>query len=342
VAPWLAVAVLLLVLGGGGGAYYYVWRNYLHPPDYSGSGYGSVTVQIKQGDSAATIGQLLAARGVVASERAFYNAAKASGRAGSLQWGIFRLHQHMKASLALAMLLSQTSRVQIKILIPEGLRLSNIIYVLGKATGDLPGYKQAVTETSKLGLPPYAGGKPQGYLYPDTYFIQPGTSPLKVLQQMVAAFNREANSVNLAATAAHDNLTEGEVITVASLVQAEGGRAQDFPKIARVIYNRLNQHMKLQLDSTVLFALHKYGIFATDAELRVKSPYNTYMHAGLPPGPIDSPGAAAISAALHPAPGNWLYFVTVNPKTRVTKFTSSYAQFQQYRAELLHNLAKQG
>jgi UPF0755 protein len=122
-------------------------------------------------------------------------------------------------------------------------------------------------------------------------------------------------------------------------VQAEGGRLQDFPKIARVIYNRLLVGMPLQLDSTVMFAMNKYGIRATDAQLHFNSPYNTYLHTGLPPGPIDSPGDAAIKAALHPAAGDWRYFVTVDPKTGLTKFTNSKSQFDQFVAELDHNLA---
>jgi UPF0755 protein len=127
---------------------------------------------------------------------------------------------------------------------------------------------------------------------------------------------------------------------MASLLQAEGGRLSDYPKIARVIYNRLAHGMPLQLDSTVLYGLNKYGILASNKDLTSPSPYNTYKHKGLPPGPIDSPGAAAIQAVLHPAAGNWLYFVTVNPKTGETRYTSSPAQFQQFRQELAHNLAK--
>jgi UPF0755 protein len=112
-------------------------------------------------------------------------------------------------------------------------------------------------------------------------------------------------------------------------------------KIARVIYNRLNAGMRLQLDSTVLYAMHSRAHFDTVAQTRnTKSPYNTYLHMGLPPGPIDSPGDAAIRAALHPAKGDWLYFVTVNPATGLTKFTSSYSQFQTYEAELNAYLAK--
>ena len=125
---------------------------------------------------------------------------------------------------------------------------------------------------------------------------------------------------------------------MASLVQAEGGRVSDYPKIAQVIYNRLARHMPLQLDSTVLFGLNTYGIIASTAELASDSPYNTYKHQGLTPGPIDNPGNAAIQAVLHPAAGNWLYFVTVNPKTGETEFTSSQAQFEQFRNELQHYL----
>ena len=107
-----------------------------------------------------------------------------------------------------------------------------------------------------------------------------------------------------------------------------------------MIYNRLNQGMKLQLDSTVFFAMGKFGIQATDQDLRTNSPYNTYLHTGLPPTPIDSPGAAAIKAALHPAHGKFLYFVTVDPKKKITKFTASATVFEQLRAELAQNLAK--
>src|SRR5581483_3922153 len=153
-------------------------------------------------------------------------------------------------------------------------------------------------------------------------------------------FNQEATKVDLVSQAHQGNITPAEVITIASLVQAEGGRISDYPKIAEVIYNRLNQGIKLQLDSTVMFALHKYGILASNADLKVKSPYNTYANPGLPPGPIDSPGDAAIKAALHPVHGNLLYFVTVDPKNRITKFTSSEKVFAQLKAELEKNLGQ--
>ena len=341
-AGWIALTVLVLILAVAGGVFYHFWHSYLHPQDYSGPGTGNITVQIKSGETATEVGQQLVKLGVVASVRAFSNAANASGHGSSLQPGYYRLHRHMAASLAFALLLKPSSRVQLTITIPEGLRLSSIIAVLGKHAKDLHGYQQAIKDTSALGLPSYARGKPEGYLFPATYTFQPGTSPLHVLQLMVQRYNQEAASVNLTAAVKHGQITEAQAIIVASLVQAEGRRAQDFPKIARVIYNRLNIGMALQLDSTVMYALNKYGIRATTAQTKINSPYNTYQRVGLPPGPIDSPGDAAIKAALHPSAGHrdWLYFLTVNPKTGLTKFTSSFAQFQAWEAELNANLAK--
>jgi UPF0755 protein len=336
-APWIALTVLVIVLGVAGGGFFYVWHNYLHPPDYAGPGTGTVTVQIKSGETATQVGQQLLNQGVVASVRAFSNAAKASGRGSALEPGYYHLHKHMAAKLAFALLLKPSSRVEFSVLIPEGLRLSEIIATLGKDTGDLKAYQQAIKDVSALGLPSYAKGNPEGYLFPATYTVQPGTQPVQVLRKMVQRFNQEASSVSLRAVAGHDQISEGDAIIVASLIQAEGKRPQDLAKIARVIYNRLNAKMNLQLDTTVLYARHSRAADVTVAQTQdTKSPYNTYLHRGLPPGPIDSPGDAAIKAALHPAPtsDDWLYFLTVNPKTGLTKFTNSFTEFQQFQQEL--------
>ncbi|MBO0775411.1 MAG: endolytic transglycosylase MltG, partial [Actinobacteria bacterium] len=339
IIPRVFVTLLVLAVLAAGGAVYHLYQTYIHPADYSGPGTGSVVVHVLPGDTATQVGLMLQQQGVVASARAFGNAAKASSQGNALEPGYYRLHRHMKASLAFAMLLKPSSRVTLKILIPEGWRLSQIIPKLGKATGDTAGYQKAIKNPAALGLPSYANGNPEGFLFPATYTVQPGTSPVQVLRGMVQRFGQEAASVHLRSEARHDHLSKHDVIVVASLIQAEGGRLQDFPKIARVIYNRLNSGMQLQLDSTVMYALHRYGIMASNRQLNVSSPYNTYRHAGLPPGPIDSPGGAAIRAALHPAAGPWLYFVTVDPKTGVTKFTSDPHVFAQLRAQLQQNIA---
>jgi len=342
-APLIAVLVLALFLSGGGIVGYHFLRQYLIPPDYSGSGYGSVIVQVKQSQTASDVARTLYGMGVVASTRAFVNAAEQSSRPTALEPGFYRMHRHMKAALAFDLLLNPGARIQLDVTIPEGLRASQIVTTLGAKSGiSTAAYRAALADPAALGLPAYAGGKPEGYLFPATYPVEPRMTATDVLRAMVRQFDAEAARINLVGVARSVNLTPAEAIVVASLVQAEGGRVADFPKIARVIYNRLAANMPLQLDSTVMYALHSYGILATNQQLQVSSPYNTYQHTGLPPGPIDSPGDAAIHAALHPDKGTWLYFVTVNPKTGVTEFTSSYAAFVQLRAELEQNLAHGG
>jgi len=340
-APLIALLVLAVFLSGGGVVGYKFLRHYVIPPDYSGSGYSVVVVQVKQDETATDVARTLLGLGVVASQRAFVKAAEQSSHQKAIEPGFYRLHKHMKALLAFDMLLNPSARVQIKVSIPEGLRVSQIITRLSAKSGiPLKDYSAALAHPGALGLPSYANNRAEGYLFPATYPVQPKMTAAEVLAAMVAQFDAEAARIDLVATAHRMNLTPAEAIIVASLVQAEGGRISDYPKIARVIYNRLDANMLLQLDSTVMYALNTYGILATNQQLATRSPYNTYLHIGLPPGPIDSPGDAAINAALHPAQGNWLYFVTVNPKTGLTEFTASAAEFAKLRAELQKNLGQ--
>jgi UPF0755 protein len=306
-------------------------------PNFTGPGTGEVTVKVTTGETPTELAPKLVSLGVVASTGAFIEAVEARPNL-VLEPGTFRLKHQMKASEAWAALTSASTRVQTSVLIPEGLRLSQIEAILADKTKfPLSAWQSAAKKVSALGLPSYANGNPEGYLFPATYEVQPGMTPLDVLKAMVTRYNQEAASISLPAASNTAELTENQVITVASLLEAEAGSTKYFSRVAEVIYNRLNNHMMLQLNSTVLFALNSFTLNVTDAMLKVKSPYNTFTHFGLPPGPIDSPGQAAIEAALHPAHGNLLYFVTVNPKTGLTKFTNSAAVFAQLKAEFCKN-----
>jgi UPF0755 protein len=340
-APLVALLVILIPVGIGGSYAYSFYMSKYHPADYSGPGAGYLVVQVPSGATPTSLGPELTRLGVVASARSFVLAAEHSSNPSGLLPGFYGVHRHMKASLAYALLLNPKNLVQVTVTIPEGWRLSQIVAYLGSKSGiPASAYQAVLKNPAQLHLPAYANGKPEGYLFPATYEVQPKETALSVLAAMVQRFDQEAVTLNLPAAAGRVHLTEGQVITMASLVQAEGGQISDYPKIARVIYNRLAQQIPLQLDSTVLYGLDTYGIIASDQQLTSTSPYNTYKYKGLTPGPIDSPGAAAIQAVLNPAPGNWLYFVTVNPKTGETKFTASEAQFEQYRAELEQNLGQ--
>jgi UPF0755 protein len=334
VAPVLALLIALVVLAGLGVGGYKIYEKF-HSPDYSGPGYGEVIVQVLPGDTAESLAPRLLADGVVASTSSFISAAKDSSDPTGLEPGYFRLHKHMKASLAFALLLSPGSRIQDLVTIPDGLRLTQILSKLEAAKTKVPAssFAKAAKDTSALGLPSYANGNPEGYLFPATYPITPGMSALNILQAMVTAFDQEAANVNLASAAAAIHLTPGQVITVASILEAEGGSPTYYSRVAEVIYNRLAAHWHLGLDSTVNYALNRFGIHLTNSQLEVNSPYNTFIHYGLPPGPIDSPGDAAIQAALHPAHGNYMYFLTMNIKTGLTQFTSSSSVFDQWAAE---------
>jgi peptidoglycan lytic transglycosylase G len=340
-APLAALLVILIPLAIGGSYVYRLYQNKYHPADYSGPGTGYLVVQVPSGASPTSLGPELTRLGVVASARAFVLAAEHSSNPNGLLPGFYGMHLHMQATQAYARLLDQKNLVQVTVTIPEGWRLSQIVAYLGAKSGiPASAYEAILKNPAQLHLPAYANGRPEGYLFPATYEVVPHETALGVLTGMVQRFEQEAAQANLPTAAKQVDLTEGQVITMASLVEAEGGRVSDYPKIARVIYNRLAQGIPLQLDSTVLYGLNTYGIIASDQQLTSSSPYNTYKHKGLTPGPIDSPGAAAIQAVLHPAAGNWIYFVTVNPKTGLTLFTASEAQFEQYRAELQHNLGQ--
>jgi UPF0755 protein len=332
-APLIAL-VLLVGLGVGG---YKIYRHF-QSPDFSGPGTGDVTVQVLNGDTATSLAPRLVKAGVVASTSSFISAAKDSKNSAGLEPGFFRLHHHMNSALAYALLINPKSRIQSVVSIPEGLRETQILALLEQKTGASPSsFTKALADTSALGLPSYANGKSEGYLFPATYNFNPGTSALSMLQTMVARYNQEANSINLTAAAKTAQLTPNQVITVASILEAEAGAPKYYADVAEVIYNRLNDGMFLGLDSTVNYALHRFGVSLTQSQLQVNSPYNTFIHKGLPPGPIDSPGNAAIEGALHPAHGDLLYFVTVNVKTGLTKFATTAAGFQQLENECNQN-----
>jgi UPF0755 protein len=173
-------------------------------------------------------------------------------------------------------------------------------------------------------------------LFPANYTILPDEEVSTLLQGALDRFAQELKNIEFYEYAKELNLKPAELLTIASIVQAEGFTDEDFGKVSRVIYNRLKIGMPLQMDSTLLYANKSRGeIRVTNRELKIASKYNTYKYRGLPPGPIGSPGGAALVATIKPTPGNWLYFVTVSPGE--TKFTNSYSEFLTFKAEFIRN-----
>lgn len=284
--------------------------------DYTGEGSGAVSVVVHKGDAGRTIGAALEKAGVVKTAKAFANAASDNPQAGSIQPGTYALRARMSASSALAMLLDPANRTVPRVTIREGVWTSEVIKLLSAATGrPLADYVVALKDPAALGLPAVAKGNAEGYLFPSTYEFEKTSTAAEQLHAMVAKSLDELDKLGVTPEKMH------RVLTIASIVEAEASAEADRPKVARVIENRLARPMPLQMDSTVHFVSGRRGnAGTTNVERQSKSPYNTYLVTGLPPGPIDSPGRSAMQAAVAPAPGPWLYFVAVNPETGETRF----------------------
>ncbi|MEV4161912.1 endolytic transglycosylase MltG [Nonomuraea dietziae] len=219
-----------------------------------------------------------------------------------------------------------------KMTINEGWRVARLFDNLSRATGEpAKSFARAAEDGRALGLPSYAKGRLEGFAHPGTYSFADSATPAAILTEMVARFRETADELGLASRRA-----PLDVVIIASLVQAESPTEADMPKVARVIHNRLARGMRLQLASTVLYGLGRYRGDVTTEDLKLRSPYNTFRHRGLPPGPISNPGEAALKAALHPAAGPWLHFVATDPKRGTLEFATSGEEF----AELAKRAAR--
>lgn len=289
--------------------------------DYPGPGVDPVSVTIEAGATGRDMGATLEDAGVVKTAKAFADAYGADQRSGGIQPGQYELRTEMSAAEALAVLVDPANRTVQRVTIPEGLWNSEVFALLAAATGhDVAEYQAAAANPADLGLPASADGQLEGWLFPASYEFTSEVSAADQVRQMIAQ-----TSAQLARSAVPAEQAE-RVLIVASIVEAEGRRGEDRPKIARVVENRLAEGMRLQLDSTVSYASQVRSITTTDAQRATPSPWNTYLVEGLPAGPIGNPGASAIDAALHPADGPWRYFVAVNPETGETHFSTTMAE----------------
>lgn len=327
VAVGLAIAVLLV---GAYLLYHFgisTLRAQLSPPeDYPGPGRGSVLIEVESGDTASDIAATLVEHDVVASREAFTDAAVADPASQGIQVGFYEMRKQMSAEDALDILVDPANVVKNTIAFPEGWTVEQIVERLAAQTDfSKKEYRRVLAKPQSIGLPAYAEGNPEGYLFPATYQVPPKAGPRDIVTMMVDRYKQAAEELNLVKKSDELGVSPHDVMTVASLIQAEARFDKDFPRVSRVIYNRLEEPMALQFDSTVHYAVGKTGRVGTsDADRDVDSPYNTYKHTGLPPTPIMAPGEQAIDAALNPADGPWLFFVTTNPDTGETKFAETY------------------
>jgi UPF0755 protein len=329
---WLLVLVSLLVVGGAVGASWAGVKSMIaglnQPTDYPGPGGARVEVTIPDGASGTAIGQVLQDKSVVLTVKGFVEAFGDNPNSAGIQPGTYAMKEQMRSSDAVSALLDEANRLFERVTIKEGARADDIVKTLAAGTKiPLAELKAALADPKAIGLPPEAQGKVEGWLFPKTYDVQPDTTATDLLRGMVSQTSAELEALGVPVAKRH------AVLTKASLVQAEAKLPQDFPKIARVLENRLAARIPLQLDTTVHYATKKFTVATSIKDTQIDSPYNTYKVAGLPVGAIDNPGAEAIKAVLEPAAGPWLYFVAVNPESGLTKYATTAAEFAVIKAE---------
>ncbi|MGB3256745.1 MAG: endolytic transglycosylase MltG [Ornithinimicrobium sp.] len=295
--------------------------------DYPGPGGSEVAIEVPPGAGGGQIAEILAENDVVASPAAFAAAAAVNPESVSIQPGSYSMLEQMSAEQALERMLDPEFRNVNGVTVREGLWKAEVFEVLAAQTdNDLADYE--AVDPADLDLPAAAGGEMEGYLFPDTYAFGPDDSPQEQLRKMVDLGKQKYADLGLEGEALSEAIIKG------SLIQAEGAFSDDLPKIARVIDNRLAEDQPLGFDSTVHFIFQERGRAGTsDRQRDSDSPYNTYKVVGLPPGPINSPGTAAIEAGMDPADGPWLYFVTTNPSTGETKFAVTFEEHNENVAE---------
>jgi len=306
-------------------------ENFFAAPDYNSGGTGEVVFEVKKDQTAAAIGLELQQQDIVKSQKAFVEAAKSNRRSKEIQPGFYKLRKQMRAADALSLLLDLKNKNVNRITIPEGKTVKDVLPLLAAATKlPLTDFEAAAKDPIALGVPDWwfnrqdkkqSAKSLEGFLYPSTYEFNPGITAVQVLKTMVNQFLTVTGNLKFADVVQQGelHLSPYEALIVASLSQAEAGVAEDLPKISRVAYNRTKAKMPLQFDVTANYWLQLNGKPAkpsgslSTAELNdPNSPYNTGNVVGLPLGPIDNPGEAALTGAMQPAPGTWLFFVAID------------------------------
>jgi UPF0755 protein len=325
---FVALLVVVGVLAAGLGA---IWiQRKLDPPGDPGR---RVSVVVPRGATTADVAELLAADDVITDARIFRYYLRVRG-GGPFQAGTYVLRRDSSMGDARAALREGPRLDFTDVTVQEGKWASDVAEIVA----DVPGL-DASAFTAELGsgvvrslYQPQDVTNMEGLLFPDTYRVDQNEDEQAVLARMVTKLDEVATELGYADAAARVGRQPYEVLIVASLVEAEAKVDGDRAKIARVIYNRLQQGMTLGIDATVYYALQRKGGPLTRTDLAVDSPYNTRVNPGLPPTPIGLPGRASLEAAINPEPGPWLYYVLSDEEGHHA-FSESYEEFQRNVAE---------
>ncbi len=307
---WVIVVIFLVFLIMAGGWWWY--KLFINTPH---DGTGTAIVTINQGKGLQQITRLLAEGGVIRDDPRFFILARLEESAGRLQAGEFAISRNLKPGEVLR-ILEQGEVIQHRVTIPEGLTIKEIAQIFEQKNWiDKDEFLRLCRDRAFINSLGIEQKSLEGYLFPDTYlFTRKELNSRTIITTMVRQFFMVWDEVS---RDKEINLNRHEVVTLASIIEKETGAPHERPLIAGVFLNRLNIGMRLQADPTVIFGIPNFDGNLTRLHLRTKTPYNTYMIPGLPPGPISNPGKASLSAVFNPAQTEALYFVSRNDGTHV-------------------------
>lgn len=301
------------------------WWNWASLP-YAASAATKVLV-VEPGATADEVGRELASQHLIRSAWAFSRLAVAEKVDEQLKPGEYYISAALSPEEIINLLLKGPNVGMVHVTVPEGYTTKQIIALLAaKGLGTQQSFENVVEKDSFpysfLRGAPAGPFRLEGFLFPDTYFFKKGTSPHDIINTFLQRFSRELTPA-VQTELQKEGLSVHDWVTLSSIVEAEAQKEKDRPLIASVYFNRLRKHMKLEADATVQFALGKHKPVLYDKDLLTPSPYNTYLHYGLPPGPICNPGHASLDAVLHPAATDYLYYVAEGDGYHV--FARTYA-----------------
>ena len=332
---FVALLVLLLIVGAA------AWfANALFQP-FAGDGEGSVRVRIPEGATLGDIADMLEREGVIDSASFFELRARLAGRSGNLRPGPYELREDMPYLLVLDRLEEGVPPNVVQVTIPEGRARSEVAPAVKRLRGN---YMRATRRHPALDPREYRaprGATLEGFLFPATYELKKGARVKRLVREQVEAFERNFDKVDMS-YARRRNLTPFDVLTIASLVEREAAVASERPLIASVIYNRLRDGIRLDIDATTRFVTGNWEEPLKVSELQNPDPYNTRVHYGLPPGPIGSPGLSSIKAAARPAKTDYIFYVVAVCGNGKHEFAETDAEFQRYVAEYDRARAERG
>ena len=323
----LAVLVAFVLLLGVGAQQAYAW--YQGQVDSSAGPDGHlVAFTVTSGETADQIGQDLFAKGLIKNESVFLLYVRLTGARAQFEAGQYQLRRDMTMA-QIVQKLEHAVAAQVKITIPEGLTINQVAKLVeARGIGSAQDYQNAARANYSfdfLGSRP-AGADLQGYLFPDTYDLDATATVSDLIRSQLTEFGKMFLPAWRTAiqkpTAARPAESIEDIVILASLVQGEANT--DPGKTCDVYYNRLADDMPLQVDATILFAEGRSGA-VTDQDHQFDSPYNTYLHTGLPPGPIGNPGATALQACVNPPKTPYLFYFT--DRQNMTHFEVTLEQF---------------